>query len=55
MNETVQANDGIDEPEFGYYPRMEGYANLSSDMKELYAIQHLTLRKKQHVHVWLLK
>ncbi len=30
--------DVIDEPEFGYYARMEGYANLSSDMKELCAI-----------------
>jgi hypothetical protein len=35
MIETVQTNDGIDEQEFGYYARMEGYANLSSDMKEL--------------------
>ncbi len=35
MIETVQTNDGIDEPEFGYYARMEGYTNLSSDMKEL--------------------
>jgi hypothetical protein len=38
MIETVQTNDGIDEQEFGYYTRMEGYANLSSDMKELYEI-----------------
>ncbi len=38
MIETVQANDGIDEQGFGYYARMEGYANLSSDMKELAAM-----------------
>ncbi len=31
MIETVQTNDGIDEQEFGYYARMEGYANFSSD------------------------
>ncbi len=35
MIETVQTNDGIDEQGFRYYARMEGYANLSSDMKEL--------------------
>jgi len=35
MIETVQTNDSIDEPELGYYARMEEYANLSSDMKEL--------------------
>ncbi len=32
MIETVQTNDGIDEQEFGYYARMEVYANLSSDI-----------------------
>ena len=37
MIETVQTNDGIDEHQFGYYARMEGYANWSSDTKELYA------------------
>jgi hypothetical protein len=35
MIETVQTNDVLDEQEFGYYARMEGYANLSSDMKGL--------------------
>lgn len=35
MIETVQTNDGINEPELGYYVRLEGYANLSSNMKEL--------------------
>jgi hypothetical protein len=35
MLETVQTNDGIDEQGFGYYARMEGYANLSSDINEL--------------------
>ncbi|MCG2728118.1 MAG: hypothetical protein L6244_05680 [Candidatus Methanoperedenaceae archaeon] len=35
MIETVQTKEGIDEHKFGYYARMEGYANLSSDMKEL--------------------
>jgi len=25
MIETVQTNDGIDEPELGYYARMEGF------------------------------
>lgn len=35
MIETVQTNDGIDEQGFGYYARMEGYANLSSDTKKL--------------------
>jgi hypothetical protein len=40
MIETVQTNDGIDEQEFGYYARMEGYANLSSDMKELAKISN---------------
>ncbi len=35
MIETVQTNDGIDEPDLGYYARMEGYANLSSDMTRL--------------------
>jgi hypothetical protein len=38
MIKTVQTNDGIDERGFRYYARMEGYANLSSDMKELAAI-----------------
>lgn len=35
MIETVQTNDSIDEQGFRYYARMEGYANLSSDRKEL--------------------
>lgn len=35
MIETIQTNDRIDEQELGYYTRMVGYANLSSDMKEL--------------------
>jgi hypothetical protein len=31
---TVPANDGINEPKFVYYVRMEGDAKLSSNMKE---------------------
>lgn len=38
MIETVQTNDGIDERGFRYHARMEGYANLCSDMNGLYAI-----------------
>ncbi len=50
MIETVQTNDGIDEQKFGYYARMEGYANLSSDMKELYEmLGRLILIKKTYV------
>lgn len=43
MIETVHANDGIDEQGFRYYARMERYANLSSDMKELDDIHFLPL------------
>ena len=43
MIKTVQTNVGIDERGFRYYDRMEGYANLSSDMKELGNIHFLPL------------
>ncbi len=46
MIETVQTNDVIDEQEFGYYARMEGYANLSLDMKKLCEIKKSTSRKQ---------
>ncbi len=38
MIETVQTNDSIDEQEFGYNAKIDGYTNSSSDMNELYAI-----------------
>ena len=40
MIKTVQTND-IDEWGFRYYDRMEGYANLSADMKELGNIKEI--------------
>jgi hypothetical protein len=35
MIKTVQAKDGIDGQGFRYYARIEGYANLSQNIKEL--------------------
>ncbi len=35
MTETVQTNDGIDEQEFGYNAKIDGYTNSRSDMNEL--------------------
>lgn len=37
MIKILQTNDGIGEQWFRYNARMEGYAKLSSDMKELSA------------------
>ncbi len=45
MIETVQTKEGIDEQEFGYYARMEGYTNTSSDMNELGDIGRLTKKR----------